>query len=231
MTDDQIKRASDVMYEHANGGLYDPLGLARALSDAGLLATPADQTDEQVESIVKVLLEHHLQYDNTGGFRGVLGGWNRTCTCGWHGVDEDATDHSFEHHVAGLLSTPADQDDWLIKFREAQAEVRQVRQVCREVDELRERAEAKVERADREAAKARAVTDYQRTLIAEAQAERDQLRAQVAAVRVKINVLAEAVEAQCFLDSMVCEEHGVDIYDGECSLVHGIRALDTEGNE
>ena len=26
--------------------------------------------------------EHRRQYDNTGGFRGILGGWNVSCVCG-----------------------------------------------------------------------------------------------------------------------------------------------------
>lgn len=49
-------------------------------------------------------------------------------------------------HDAGLLADPADRDEWLTKFREAQAEVGQVRQVCREVGEQWKRAEAEVER-------------------------------------------------------------------------------------
>lgn len=32
--------------------------------------------------------EHREQHDSTGGFRGILGGWNRDCVCGAHYVSE-----------------------------------------------------------------------------------------------------------------------------------------------
>jgi hypothetical protein len=36
--------------------------------------------------------EHRRQYDSTGGYRGILGGWNVYCVCGASYVTEDPTE-------------------------------------------------------------------------------------------------------------------------------------------
>jgi len=76
---------------------------------------PDNERDQTIETVAKVLHDHRLAHDSTGGFRGVLGGWNRSCICGWHGVDQEVDDHAFEHRVAdklaGLLRTGDDTDD------------------------------------------------------------------------------------------------------------------------
>lgn len=76
-----------------------------------------NERDQIIEQVAEVLHDHRLAHDNTGGFRGVLGGWNRNCTCGWHGVDQEVDDYAFEHHIADKLAdllqpSSAASEDW-----------------------------------------------------------------------------------------------------------------------
>jgi len=36
--------------------------------------------------------KHYQQYDNTGGYRGILGGWNVYCACGEHWVTDNPSE-------------------------------------------------------------------------------------------------------------------------------------------
>jgi hypothetical protein len=198
--------------------------VAYALRDAGLLATPADQ-----DNAIWALADRANFYQRAWeSMRGRLG----------HEMDLR------KRAEAEVERLRAERDDYVGRYETAHASRMHAedcyRRAVAERDQLRRwKAEAApVLIGLQDLGKALGVPLGTRITgqtaaeqAAALVAERDLLRAQVAAVRVKINVLAEAVEAQCFLDSMVCEEHGVEIYDGECSLVHDIRALDTAGGE
>jgi len=36
--------------------------------------------------------EHRREHDSTGGFRGILGGWNVSCVCGAHWMTENPSE-------------------------------------------------------------------------------------------------------------------------------------------